>query len=105
MTRWWFAVAAVALVACNKDKGDSGASQAPPASCEDFISVLSDCYAEGGFELADGGIDAETWCADFEESGESTDIFDCYVGQVGAGDCSTADGIAAISATWSECVE
>lgn len=105
MTRWWFAVAAVALSACNKDKGDSGASSAAPASCDDYISALSDCYAEGGFSLEEGGIDAEVWCADFEESGESPDVFECYLNQVKAGECGTADGIAAMSDTLSDCVE
>jgi len=105
MTRWWFAVAAVALVACNKDKGDSGNAGDIPADCDDYISALSDCYGEAGFTLADGGIDAETWCVDFEESGESTDIFECYIGRIEAGDCGTADGIAAMSQTLSECVE
>ena len=105
MRRWWFTVAVLALVACNKDKGDSGASQAAPASCDDYISALSDCYAEGGFSLEEGGIDAETWCADFEETGESAEIFECYVDKVAAGDCASADGVAAMSATLSECAE
>jgi hypothetical protein len=105
MTRWCFAVAAIALVGCNKDKGDSGNSEAIPADCDDYISALSDCYEEGGFTLAEGGIDAETWCVDFEESGESTDIFECYIGRIDAGQCGSADGIAATSATFSECHE
>ena len=105
MNRWGFAVVALALTACNKNKGDTGPSQAAPATCDDYISALSDCYAEGGFSLEDGGIDAETWCADFEASGASADVFDCYVDLIGEGDCSTADGIAATSASLSDCSE
>lgn len=105
MSKWLLAVGVFALAGCNKNQGDSGKTAEIPADCDDYMSALADCYAVGGFELADGGIDAEAWCADFEESGESSDIFECYVELVEAGDCTTSQGISEVSASLSACDE
>jgi hypothetical protein len=103
MSRTWLALGAVLLVACNKGGADSGKSAEIPADCDDYISALSDCYADGGFELADGGIDAETWCVEFEEAGGDDSLFDCYVDLIADADCTSSEGISTMSASLAIC--
>ena len=98
---WWFA-GALALVACNKG-GDSGKANSGPASCADFMSALADCYSEADRELSEGGIDPETWCADFEAAGGDDAIFDCYLDQIDAGTCSTSEEVARTSESLQDC--
>ena len=103
MVRSAWIVAAALVVGCNKGGTDSGAGAAPPPDCAAFMTALTNCYAEAGRQLADGGIEAETWCADFEESGSDPALFACYLDQIDAGDCTTSEGIARTSESFQEC--
>ncbi len=103
MPRWMLVCGALAVAACNKG-GDSGGEKAViPPDCDDFMTALTDCYAEGGFSLADGGIDATEWCTAFTESGASEDVFACYLDKLDAGDCASSSGIAAVSDSFNDC--
>lgn len=102
MTRWTSVLGAVALMACNKG-GDSGNAAEIPADCDDFMTALAECYATGGFELSDGGIDAEAWCLAEEETGVSAEVYACRISIVTGGDCTTSEGIATVSDDLSNC--
>lgn len=102
MPRWTWMAPALMLMACGKDLGDTGSPE-PPATCDDFLTTLSNCYGQAGFELADGGYDTETWCAAYDETPAPAGYFDCLEGRVMQGDCSSAEGIATLSATFVEC--
>jgi len=103
MARWMLVVGALALVGCNKNAGDSGKTAEIPPDCDDYMTALADCYAEGGFELADGGIDPEAWCLADEEAGVTTEEYACYISLIDEGDCSTAEGIATMSDSLDAC--
>ena len=102
MHRIWCFAGVLALVACNNGL-DSGKAGAGPASCDDYMSVLADCYSEVGSDLSEGGIDPDTWCADFEEAGGDNAVFDCYIEQIDSGDCSTREGVARASESLQAC--
>ena len=103
MPRIGWLAGVLAFVACNGSGVDSGKSDAGPATCDQFMTVLADCYAAAGHELSEGGIDPEQWCADFEESGADASIFDCYVAQVEAGECGSSEGVARTSESLQVC--
>lgn len=102
MSRRMLMVAAVVMAGCNKG-GDSGKTAEVPATCDDFLTALSECYATAGFDLADGGIDVDSWCAVEAEAGVSSDVYACRLQVIRSGNCSTADGVATTSEQLSAC--
>lgn len=88
-------------VACG-DKDDSGADGSGGATCSGYVSALEECYAEAGVDLADYGIDTATYC-DTYDSGDLGDYWGCLTDSINAGDCTTAEGITAISEDAATC--
>ena len=103
MRRVWLVAGMLACIACNKGGVDSGKSNAPPPDCSDFMTELAACYSAAGRELSEGGIDPDTWCAEFEEAGGDASLFECYIRQIGAGDCTTSEGLARTSESFQDC--
>jgi hypothetical protein len=92
-----------ACIACNKGGADSGKGNESPAGCGEFMTELASCYATAGRELSEGGIDPDTWCVAFEEAGGDASVFECYISQIAAGDCSTSTGVAQTSESFQDC--
>ena len=103
MRRVWLVAGMLVCIACNKGGADSGKGNASPADCSDFMAELSDCYATAGRDLAEGGIDPDVWCTQFAEAEGDASVFECYVSQIAAGDCTTATGIAQTSESFQDC--
>lgn len=103
MTRQMLLVGGLtALFGCNKG-ADSGKRAAVVFQCDDFITVLADCYAEAGADLSDGGIEAEAFCVAEEEAGVESDEYACRVSLIEGSDCSTAEGVALMSEALTDC--
>ncbi len=105
MHRVWLVAGVLACVACSNGGVDSGKSTGRAADCGDFMTRLADCYATGGRTLSEGGIDPDSWCAAFEEAEGDVALFECYIGQIDAGDCTTSTGIAQTSESFQDCEE
>lgn len=76
----------------------------PAQSCEDYLAAVEACYAESDLEMGD----MSAACAGQDElSGDaaqaSADLFDCYAEAYSAGDCSTAEGITAVTDAQTAC--
>ncbi len=92
-------------VACGDKDGDSAGDDAAGGSgCEGYISAITECYAEAGIDLSDAGIDSATYCDTYDPGDGSWDsIFDCYTDAISGADCSTAEGINAMSTEAASC--
>ena len=94
-----------ALVACGGTKDSGSDASSGEEWCADYLAALDGCYSELGFSLADYGIEESTYCDSFAGATSTTtrDVLACYVEVIEAADCSTEDGVSAMSATAIEC--
>jgi len=109
MRNFFMLISVAALVACGDKDGDSGDGAAGGDGagwCADYFDALEGCYAEAGFSLTDYGLDEASYCSAYDGVTDAAvqDFFDCYVDAINAADCSTEEGITAMSTAASECV-
>jgi len=80
----------------------AGCGNAATDACNDYVVAVDDCYLEYGEEnpipLVDNFCDAYT-----EDS--QVDYLECLTAAYSDGDCSTAEGLTAISTELGNCVE
>jgi hypothetical protein len=80
----------------------------PEASCNAYIAAYSACAAEaygddsGTYDLPDSTCDAYSGLSG-GAAGDAADLLDCYTDAYNSGDCSTTDGITAITTGLSSC--
>jgi hypothetical protein len=76
------------------------------AACEDFVAALDSCTAEA---LGDLGDSATTGTDDICESDDAAETssseFKCGTAAIEGGDCSTLEGLTAISVAVADCEE
>ncbi len=76
----------------------------PAQACEDYLAAVETCYADATVEMGD----MSAACAGQDEltgdaASASADIFNCYADAYSAGDCTTAEGITAVSDEMTAC--
>lgn len=101
------AAAMLALTACgdkDDDSGDAGISGSGIDWCTDYFNALEGCYAEAGITLP-AGYDFDSLCTPYDGINDQFvyDLMYCYVDAIEAGDCSTEEGLTAISTSTASC--
>lgn len=99
-----------ALVACGDKDGDSGSSGGSADAygwCVDYFNALEGCYTEAGVDPSAAGITLDAYCAAYDGvagTAELSSFFDCYTDAINAADCSTEEGLNAMSTEAAACV-
>jgi len=107
MRNFFMLMSVAALVACG-DKDDSGGDDVGGTGtewCADYLAALDSCYGDLGFSLADYGIDEATYCSAYDGLTDTAtkDLLYCYIDAIEAADCSTEEGVSAMSAEAAAC--
>ena len=76
------------------------------AACEDFVDALNSCTNEALGDLGDSGTAVDSSECDSDDAAEtSASEFDCGTAAIEDGDCSTIEGLTAVTLAISECDE
>jgi hypothetical protein len=98
------AVGTLSLIGCgDKDSGDDGADGSSGGDlCSDYTAAINECYAEAGVDVAALGI-TDTYCDAYAGNTTYDSYFSCYIDAISAADCSTQEGITALSTAAASC--
>ena len=83
------------------DEGSDGGSSAGDL-CSDYIAALTECYNEAGVDVSTLGF-TDAYCDAYTDT-TYVSFFECYIDAISAADCSTEEGITALSTAASSCV-
>lgn len=76
------------------------------AACEDFVAALDSCTAEALGDLGDSATATDDAICESDDAAEtSASEFKCGTEAIEGGDCSTIEGLTAVSVAVGECEE
>ena len=84
------------------DEGSDGGGSSASDLCADYIAALTVCYPEAGLDVSALGFN-DTYCDAYTDT-TYVAFFECYNDAISAADCSTQEGITALSTAASSCV-
>jgi hypothetical protein len=84
------------------DEGSDGGGSSASDLCADYIAALTECYTEAGLDVSALGFN-DTYCDAYTDT-TYVAFFECYNDAISAADCSTQEGITALSTAASSCV-
>ena len=84
--------------------GADGAGPTPSIAdlCADYIAAMTECYNEAGLDVSTLGF-TDAYCDAYSDPIYGA-YFECYIEVLSGSDCSTREGLAAVSTALASCL-